>query len=424
MNELAIKGGKKSISFDHPHWKWPHDSKEEIIALSKYMDGMRYNNRGYPEVVELFEKEFSLYNAVNYTLTTNSCTSALQAAYFALGIGAGDEVIVPTLTFYATASPLFQLGAIPVLVDCDPITYNIDPNEIQKRITKNTKAVTITHLWGHPCEMDDIMKIIEQNKLKLVEDCSHAHGASYKGKKVGTFGDIACFSLDNKKIMPCGEGGLLCTNDDYLLERALIYSDFGPRPENEIKIKTLSKFANTGLGNKYRMNPMAAAIGRVKLKNLDYYIENRCERLNYLTKAMADIPGISGPKTRDYCTRGAFFGYKPSFLSVELNGLHLDKFIEVLQAEGMDIRKTVTPPLHQLDLFNEDLSKILTNNNHKNNQLFKYSNNYNNSEKVVKTTFSLPTFTFESYELIDSYINAFKKVCHYFNNAQNINDIK
>ena len=328
MNKLAIYGGQKTISFDHPHWKWPHDSKEEIIALSNYMNEMRYNNRGYPEVVELFEKEFSDYNNVKYTLTTNSCTSALQAAYFALGIGDGDEVIVPTLTFYATASPLFQLGAIPILVDCDPVTYNINPEEIQKSITKNTKAITITHLWGHPCEIDQIKMIADKNKLKLVEDCSHAHGATYKDRKVGTFGDIACFSLDNKKIMPCGEGGLLCTNEISLFERALIYSDFGPRPENEVKIDNFSKFANTGLGNKYRMNPMAAAIGRVKLKNLDHYIKNRWERLNYLTNAMEDIPGISGPSTYDYCTRGAFFGYKPSFLADELNGLHLDKFIE------------------------------------------------------------------------------------------------
>jgi len=415
MNKFAINGGEKAIKYDHPHWKWPPVSNEEIDALIDYMNKMEYNNKGYPTVVESLEKEFSKYNNVNYTLTTNSGTSALQAAYFAIGISRGDEVIVPTLTFYATATPLFQLSAVPVLADCDPDTFNIDPKEIEKRITDKTKAIAITHLWGHPCAMDEILQIASKYNLKVIEDCSHAHGALYKGKQVGTFGDVSCFSLDNKKIMACGEGGLLCTNSKTLFERALIFGDFGPRPEFEVKSHDLSKFSSTGLGNKFRMNPMAAAVARIRLKNLDYYIKERSKRLNYLSKAMEEIPGISGPVTKEYCTRGAFFGYKPSYYKDELNGLSLDEFITILQAEGMDIRKTVTPPLHQLNLFKTNLNKILPNTlqNSLSYELIKEKNEFINSERVVNTTFSLATFTFESFDLIDIYIEAFKKVCFY-----------
>jgi perosamine synthetase len=415
MNKLAINGGDKAIKHDHPHWRWPHVSNEEIDALNDYMRNMKYNNKGYPTVVELLEKEFSEYNNIKYTLTTNSGTSALQAAYFAIGIKGGDEVIVPTLTFYATATPLFQLGATPVLIDCDPGTYNIDPKQIEKRITNKTKAIAVTHLWGHPCEMDEILQIASTYNLKVIEDCSHAHGALYKGKKVGTFGDISCFSLDNKKIMACGEAGLLCTNSKTLFERALIFGDFGPRPEFEVKNHALLKFASTGLGNKFRMNPMAAAVARIRLKNLDYYIEERSKRLNYLSKAMEEIPGISGPVTKEYCTRGAFFGYKPSYNKDELNDLQLDEFIVILQSEGMDIRKTVSPPLHQLHLFKTKLNKILPNTakDSWSYELIKSKDEFKNSERIMDTTFSLPTFTFETFDLIDSYIIAFKKVCFY-----------
>ena len=413
---LAIDGGKKAITFKSPHWKWPPMSRSKINAVKNYYKkGERKNS----EIVEVFEKNFAKYQNKKFALSTNSGTSSLQAAFGAVGIKPGDEIIAPALTFHATASPIYSLNATPILADCEPDTGNIDPESIKKNITKKTKAVVITHLCGHPCEMDEILKIVKRKKLYLIEDCSHAHGSVYKGKKVGNFGDIGCFSLDNNKLLAAGEGGVLVTNSKKFFERALLLSDFGSRIQNEIKSKELKKYNETGLGFKHRIHPVSASIANNELRKINFYIRKRNKVLNLFSKEIKKIPGLSPPVTRKHLHRGAFFGYRPFFNSSKLNNISIQEFIKIMQAEGMEVRQAGNRPLHLLSFFSEKNSKkIFLKNKNKHYRNYKLGD-LPNSENFYNSTLSLPTFTFENKKLIKQYILAFKKVCYYLNGKLN-----
>ena len=410
--DLSYYGGNKAINFKKPHWKWPPKYKEKNNSVLSYYKEEKYNKNGYPKIVEIFESNFKKYIGSKHTLSTNSGTSALHAAFFAVGISNGDEVLVPSMTFHATAGPIMQVDGVPVVCDCELDTGNIDPKDIEKKINKRTKANVITHLCGHPCDMQKIMKIVKKNKLFLIEDCSHAHGSTYNNKKVGTFGDIGVFSLDNNKLLAAGEGGILVTDNLLLFEKALLVSDFGPRIFNQIKNRKLKKYIDTGLGFKHRIHPASAAIANCELKKINFYIKKRFQTLNSFSKKISKIPGISPPVTRNNCTRGAFFGYRIFFDKNFYNNVSVQHFVKLLQAEGMEIRKASNKPLQYLPLFHKQSgAKFL---NKKFNNFRKFSDyDLPNSEYFYNNTLSLPTFTFEDKKLIESYIMAFKKVCNY-----------
>ena len=409
-HNLAYFGGKKAITYKNPHWKWPPFSKEKYNSIkSYYLNGERKNKKGYPKIVEEFEKNFKKYQKRKYALSTNSGTSSLQAAFFAIGLKEGDEIIAPALTFHATATPIFSTNATPVLADCEVQTGNIDPFSIKKLITKKTKAIVITHLYGHPCDMDEIMKIVKSKNLFLIEDCSHAHGSTYKGKKVGNFGDIGCFSLDNFKLLAAGEGGILVTNNKNLFERALLISDFALRLKEEIRSKKNSIYNETGLGFKHRIHPVSAAIANSELKKINFYIKKRHKTLNYISKKLRDIPGIYPPITKKNINRGAFYGYRPFVDYKQLNNIKISKLIKMLQAEGMEIRLGGNRPLHQLPLFSRNLGPKYLGKKPSNYKNYT-KNNFPASEYFYNNTLSLITFTFEDKKLINQYIEAFRKV--------------
>ena len=410
--ELAIFGGPKSINRPHPHWQWPPKSQARIDAAVQYLEDPRDNEKGYPLVVEEFEKAFAAYHGLEFALATNSGTSSLHAAFFAVGLGPGDEIIAPTMTFIATATPIAQLGAMPVFCDCEPDTGNIDPADIRRKITDKTKAIVVTHLCGHPCEMNEIVSIAQEHNLYLIEDCSHAHGATYDNKLVGTFGDAACFSL-GRKILTSGEGGVMLTNDRLLFERGLMLSDFGPRLHFDLTLPETRKYVDTGLGIKARMHPLSAAILNVELAVLDEYVVMREEKLNYFSNGLEDVAGLTPPVTREGTTRGGYFGYRPFLHSDQLNGLDIQAFLKIMHAEGMEVRQSNNPPLHRLNLFAEmsaERSGISTWP--ANDGIVDLPN----SDVFFNSTLSLPTFTKEPLNVIDDYISAFNKVCTYFSN--------
>lgn len=411
--DLAIFGGPKAINRPHPHWQWPPKSKDKTDAVVDYLENPVFNEKGYPAVVETFEKKFADYHGAKYALSTNAGTSALHAAFFAAGLGPGDEILAPTMTFIATATPVARLGATPVFCDCEPDTGNIDPDDIKKRLTDKTKAIVITHLCGHPCEMDAITKIARENGLCLIEDCSHAHGSTYRGQKVGTFGDIACFSL-GQKILWSGEAGILLTDDQNLFERALLVSDLGTRLEYDLKLPENKRYEDTGLGLKCRMSPMSAAVLNSEMDRLDSYIGQRREKLDYLSRALEGIPGLAPPVTRADCTMGGYYSYRPFYDPDALNGLEMDAFMRIMNAEGMEVRRSNNPPLHLMALFMDNWPDA-------NKESLPVS------EAFFNRTLSMPTFTMEPLEIIDDYVQAFKKVCNYFafsnETAPTLNDL-
>tara|TARA_B100000787_G_scaffold30907_1_gene20748 strand:- start:1207 stop:2427 length:1221 start_codon:yes stop_codon:yes gene_type:complete len=385
--------------FQSINYSWPIQEKNIANKLKSYYLDYKNGKNGLPDSIENLEKDFCKFNKSKYSLALSSCTAALHIAYLSLGIKKDDEVIISNYTFPATAIPLFLIGAKPILCDVDREDANIDVNEIEKLITKKTKAITVTHWWGQPCNMEKICKITKKYKLKLIEDCAHAPGAKYKNKLVGTFGDFGCFSFDNNKLLAAGEGGILVTNNYKYYQKAILLSDFGPRLYKSIKLPNFKNFIETGLGTKYRIHFLAAKIAIIKLKKINQLNLERKRVFDYFSKKLKSSKLLIAPKNKLFFTRGGFYGYK--VLMKKNKYLDVKKFILILKSKKVDARRTVTPPLH--------LTKTFKNGNIKNffkNYSFKYnSNNLKNSEWFHKNHISFPSFYKKEHEkIIDEYI--------------------
>jgi len=288
--KLAIEGGPKTVP-DGLEKPWPIITQDDIDAVVKVLKRGILWGPDAPEKVAL-EKEWAEYCGVKYCLATNTGTSALHACVAGVGVEAGDEVIVPAFTFWATAQAVLCQNAIPIFVDIDPVTYNIDPKKIEEKITEKTKAIIVVHVHGLPCDMDEINEIAKKHGLKVIEDAAHAHGALYKGKKTGSLGDIAMFSLNGTKNLPGGEGGLVTTNNPDFFEKARLTGMFG---EKKIPKGNIRPYDAYTMGNNYRPVEMTNAFVRSQLKRLDEYNKKRIENANYLTEELSKIKEIIPP---------------------------------------------------------------------------------------------------------------------------------
>jgi len=410
MKQLAILGGQKSVKIPFPHFVWPDVDERDIKAVEKYMRNPVNGSTGMPKSVDDFEKNFQEFHHAEYVLALNSETSCLHTAFFAFGIGGGDDVLVPDFTFPATALPILSLGANPILVDCQRDTFNINPEDILKKITPKTKALVVTHLWGHPCEMDEIVAICKDRHILLLEDCAHVPGAKYKGKLVGTFGDIGCFSFDNQKLLASGEAGIMIFKNREIYERAIVFSDFGVRPKKQLTIEQWKQFNDTGLAVKYRIHPLAAVVANEKFSRLEEFNSRRKDLYNYFCCALDAVTTIEKPVTRTYVERGGYYGFKPIFKTI--NRVGILKYIEALWAEGVDIRQTVTPPLHRTALFGKTESYGVPLNKKWDREIIKFTDvDFPNSSWVQDNHLSFATFSHEKEKaIIDQYIEAILKV--------------
>ncbi len=410
----AILGGPPAVTIPYTP-DWPKIGDEEIAAVVELMHKRQLSIYDRSGVIAELEDAFAAYHDVRYALTHNSGTSALHAAFFAAGIGPGDEVIAPTYTFLATVVPILQCNGIPVLCEMDPETLTIDPESIRQSITPQTRAIVVTHIWGHLAEMDDICAIARLHDLVVIEDCSHAHGATYRGRKAGTIGDIGVFSLEGHKPIVAGEGGMLITNNQDYYERAVLLGHFGDRAKQCVELPHNRRFVDTGFGHKYRMHPLGAAICNVQLRHLDEWNEMRRENLDYLSEQLREVPGIIPPVTRPHTTRGGFYGYKPVYDKDALDGLPIDLYIEALRAEGVQVKRPDSPPLHLLPLF-QDLPDRLYHHScpwecpHAKRKVTYKPGDFPVAESIFEKLLSLPTFTDPARDIIDKYIVAFEKV--------------
>lgn len=244
-----------------------------------------------------FEQQFAERIGVRHALAVNSATSALHLALEAVGVGPGDEVIVPTLTFASTAEVVVHLGARPVLADCLPDTLNIDPEKIEEKITSRTKAVVPVHYGGQPCEMDRILEIANERKLRVIEDAAHALPARYHGRAIGTIGDVTCFSFYANKTITTGEGGMIATDNDDLADRMRIMSLHG------ISRDAWKRFSAEGSwyyevlapGYKFNMTDIAASLGVHQLARCDQFWDLRRERVEWYMTGLADVLEVALP---------------------------------------------------------------------------------------------------------------------------------
>jgi len=274
------------------NFEWPiitKDTKQAVVnQLGKSIS--IYDRSG---IIEEFENKFAKYhNNSRYALLTNSGTNALLSIYIGAQLREGDEVICPVYTFFATVTPIFFTGAVPIFCDIDEYG-NIDPEDIERKITSKTKAIMVTHMWGNPCKMDEISIIAKKYDLLLFEDCSHAHGSLYKNKVVGTFGDVAAWSLQGPKTISGGEGGILVTNNEEIYYRALLLGHYNKRCKQEIPTQhILSKYSTTGMGLKLRSHPLAVAIANQQFSNLEKILVNRRKNAKILIDNINSIQGL------------------------------------------------------------------------------------------------------------------------------------
>jgi perosamine synthetase len=235
--------------------------------------------------IDRFESQFAAYCGVKHALSCCNGTVALHLALLACGVGPGDEVLVPTLTFVATANAVTYCGATPVFVDSEPYTWNLDPTLLEARITQRTKAIIAVHLYGHPAEMDSILAIARRHNLAVIEDAAEAHGAEYKGRRVGSLGDIATFSFFGNKIITTGEGGMLTTDNEELATKVRQLKGQGMDPNRRYWFPII--------GYNYRMTNITAAIGLAQLEKVDWHLQRRREVVKWYQEELGDVPMLT-----------------------------------------------------------------------------------------------------------------------------------
>jgi dTDP-4-amino-4,6-dideoxygalactose transaminase len=268
----------------------PNLGEEEVEAAADVLrEGILTDKSGAGPRVLQFEREFARFVGAKFAVAVNSGTAALHASLLASDVGHGDEVILPSFTFSATAEAVLLVGAKPVFVDIDPKTYCLDADNIEENITRKTKAVIPVHLYGLPADMDPIIEVARRNDLIVIEDGAQAHGAEYHKRKIGSIGDLTCFSFYGTKNMTTGEGGMITTNDSEMAERLRAIRSHGEeRP-----------YLCSRLGHNYRMPELSAAIGSVQLKKLPTFIEKRRSNAKYLTECLEEIKELELPSEPD-----------------------------------------------------------------------------------------------------------------------------
>ena len=310
MKKLAINGGSPCRDTNKSPWpKWPVWGKEEEVALIEVLNSGVWSYNG-PKEME-FNKLFAEYTGVKHAICVVNGTVTLQIALEALGIGVGDEVIVPGLTWQATAATVIDVNATPILVDICEDTWCIDPKEIEKAITPRTKAIVPVHLYGAFADMDAIMAIAKKHNLYVIEDCAHKHGGEWKGKKAGSIGNVGSFSFQLSKHLTAGEGGSVTTNDTDLAEKLDALRNVGRRPEGDSLIgadKGIGDYGDDGnfiqSGN-YRITEFQAAILVEGLKRLPEQNATRDANGAYLNTLLKEIEGVTPLKRDDRETKKA-----------------------------------------------------------------------------------------------------------------------
>ena len=337
---LAIHGGKPVRTAAFP--EWPVYGKPEEEALLRVLHSGKWGKIDGLETAT-FEQRFAEFQGAKYGVAVVNGTVSLRLALIAGGIGAGDEVLVPPFTFLATASAVLEANATPVFVDLEPDTYNIDPKLIEKAITSRTKAIIPVHLAGLPADMDAIMAIAKRHNLLVIEDAAHAHGAEYKGHRVGAIGHVGSFSFQSSKNLCAGEGGIIVTNDERLYEACKSAHNCGRVPGG-------AWYDHHNMGGNYRLGEFQAGILNAQLDRLEEQCRRREENGRYLHERLSKVPGIKPQARGKGETRHGYhlfvFRYDES-----VYGVPRAKFLKALEAEGIPASPGYVVPLHRQPMF-------------------------------------------------------------------------
>jgi len=312
----------------------PYITEEDVEAVTTAVREKRLSQGVY---VDRFEKEFANHLGCRQAVAATNGTAALHLAVAAIGIGPGDEVIIPSFTFVATANVALYMGAKPIFVEVDPRTYNIDPGDIERVVSAKSKAIIVVHYGGQTADMDPILEVADKHGLRVIEDASEAHGATYKGRNAGAMADIGTFSFYPNKNMTTGEGGMLVTNDEKLAERARLLRSQGQD----------SRYHHIVLGYNYKMTDIQAALGISQSKRLNWVVQRKKEVAQYYERLLEGVEGVTPPYVMPNCVHGYMF-YTVSFP----RGVR-DKVAKYLSEVGIETVIAFSPPVHLQPFYKE-----------------------------------------------------------------------
>ena len=343
-DRLAIFGGAPAVSIPAP--SWPFFDDKDRNALNEVLESRVWG--GYHESIGELEKRFASFHGAEHGIALVNGTVSLEIALTAAGIGPGDEVIVPPITFVASATSIARVGATPVFVDIDASTINLNPSLVEKCITERTRAIVAVHFAGHPVDLDSLISLCDHHNLVLIEDCAHAHGAEWHEQRIGSFGSFGSFSFQASKNMTAGEGGMLITNDADLAERARSISNQGRRTGG-------AWYEHQSLGTNARMTGFQAVLLLNQLERLPAELSTRMEGAAYLREKLTKIGGLV-PTPAILDERVTIHGYHLFSMRYDASscaGLPRERFVEALQAEGVPVTTGYPHPIYRNELFKQ-----------------------------------------------------------------------
>jgi perosamine synthetase len=335
--KLAMLGGepvRKNKSW--PEWPyWDQHVLDSIVKTTK--SGIWCRIQSATGTVATFEKEYAALIGSKFCVATGSGTQSLHTCVEALGIGAGDEVITSPYTDPGTIASILSSRALPVLADLDPESYQLDPEDVERKITENTKALMPVHMMGQPCHLERILAIAKKHRLPVIEDACQAHLSEYQGKKLGTIADLGCYSFQTSKTIACGEGGAIVGDDEALMDKCYTVHNHGTSRRGRTEV----------IGPKYRMNEFQAAVLLGQLAGVKERFARRNENAAHLTSRLKGCPGVVPQKLYPGTASGSFYLYSMSYRKEHFNQVDRSRFLKALQAEGVDLSPYIERGLHR-----------------------------------------------------------------------------
>jgi dTDP-4-amino-4,6-dideoxygalactose transaminase len=418
---LAIHGGPKAVTLDAQQidalFHWPIVTKEDEDAV---LAVLRAGSMSGTDITTKFEAEYAAWQGAKYGLASCNGTAALQQAMYGIGLGRGDELICPSLTYWASCLQAFSLGATVRFAEIDPVSLCIDPKDIERCITPRTRAIMVVHYCGHPADMDPIMAIARKHRIKVIEDVSHAHGALYKGRLVGSFGDVAAMSMMALKSFAIGEAGMLITSNEEIYQRAVAFGAYERIPALVTNPAIRAGVVTDGLGAlpaggiKGRLNQTCSAMGRVQLKHYPQRIAQIQAGINRFWDLLKGVPGLRPHRPQlPNTTMGGWYNPLGHYVPEELGGLPVAKFVEAVNAENGRSGRGVNFPLHRHVLFN---TTDIYHDGKPTRIAFSESDvreakgSLKISEALAERALGIPYFKHDRPEWIEQYANAFRKV--------------